>query len=65
MRLICGFTGNGRYASFWTKDSTGAIKCCGYNNSYELGIGNNNNQSSAVSPKWQINGTTTADFRKY
>ena len=56
------FTGNGRYASFWTKDSTGAIKCCGYNGSYELGIGNNNNQSSAVDPKWQINGTTTADL---
>ena len=56
------FTGNGRYSSFWTKDSTGSIKCCGYNSSYELGIGNNNNQSSAVSPKWQINGTTTADL---
>jgi len=56
------FTGNGRYASFWTKDSVGAIKCCGYNGNYELGIGNSTNQTAAVSPKWQINGTTTSDL---
>ena len=56
------FTGNGRYASFWTKDQTGKIECCGYNDNYELGIGNNSNQSSAVTPKWQINGTTTSDL---
>ena len=54
------FTGNGRYASFWTKDQTGAIKCCGYNGNYELGIGNTNNQSSAVEPKWQVNTGTTS-----
>ena len=56
------FTGNGRYASFWTKDSIGDIKCCGYNGNYELGIGNSTNQTAAVSPKWQINGTTTSDL---
>ena len=54
------FTGNGRYASFWTKDQTGAIKCCGYNGNYELGIGNTSNQSSAVEPKWQVNTGTTS-----
>ena len=42
------FTGNGRYASFWTKDQqSGKIKCCGYNGNYELGLGNTTNQSSA------------------
>ncbi len=56
------FTGNGRYASFWTKDSTDSIKCCGYNGNYELGIGNSTNQTAAISPKWQINGTTTSDL---
>ena len=56
------FTGNGRYASFWTKDSTGSIRCCGYNGNYELGIGNSTNQSAPVTPKWQINGTTTSDL---
>ena len=56
------FTGNGRYASFWTKDSKDEIKCCGYNGNYELGIGNSTNQTAAVSPKWQINGTTTSDL---
>ena len=54
------FTGNGRYASFWTKDQTGAIKCAGYNGNYELGLGNTTNQSSAVSPKWQVNVGTTS-----
>ena len=54
------FTGNGRYGSFWTKDQTGAIKCCGYNGNYELGIGNTSNQSSAVEPKWQVNTGTTS-----
>ena len=54
------FTGNGRYASFWTKDQTGAIKCCGYNGNYELGIGNTSNQSSAVEPKWQVNTGTSS-----
>ena len=43
------FTGNGRYASFWTKDQEGKIKCAGYNGNYELGLGNTTNQSSAVS----------------
>jgi len=56
------FTGNGRYASFYTKDQVGNIKCCGYNANYELGIGNSTNQTSPVTPKWQINGTTATDL---
>ena len=57
------FTGCANYPNFWIEDSQGAIQCAGYNNYYNLGIGNNTTQNSFQTPKVQIGSNTQKDIR--
>ena len=57
------FTGCANYPNFWIEDSMGNIQCAGYNNYYNLGIGNNTTQNSFQTPKVQIGSNTQKDIR--